>query len=354
MGLFEKKTGTIFLKEGSDAEEFVKKLEALRELSEGSVRDKIDKQIKIAKYGILGEKNIAFELKNSGMDMYVLHDIYLEYEDMSAQIDYIVITRKHVYIIECKNLIGNIEIDNDGNFIRRFELSGRNIREGIYSPITQNERHLRVLKEIRKEMKKNFLTKYMFDQTFRNTYKSIVVLANPKTCLNARFAKKEIKAQVIRSDQLITYIMKMDAAENSGKWSGKDMEELARFYLEKCKPAKSDYVQKYEELLKSVNGKVIDCDSGKVQTESEEDICEQLHSTEDNLIKRLKKFRLEQSRKEGIKPYYIFNDAQMNDLISNKPQNKKELLSISGFGPRKAEKYGDAIFEIIREESSNN
>jgi hypothetical protein len=28
-------------------------------------------------------------------------------------------------VIECKNLIGNIEIDNGGNFIRTYELFGK-------------------------------------------------------------------------------------------------------------------------------------------------------------------------------------------------------------------------------------
>ena len=41
--------------------------------------------------------------------VYVLHDIYLEIGDLSAQIDYLVITRKMVFVIECKNLIGDIE-----------------------------------------------------------------------------------------------------------------------------------------------------------------------------------------------------------------------------------------------------
>ena len=93
-------------------------------------------------YGLIGEKNIAFELSNSGMPMYILHDIHLELEDLSAQIDYIVVTKKVIYVIECKNLIGNITIDRDGNFIRDFVFGGRKIREGIYSPITQNQRHL--------------------------------------------------------------------------------------------------------------------------------------------------------------------------------------------------------------------
>ncbi len=106
-------------------------------------------------------------------------------KDFSAQIDYIVITRKTVYVIECKNLVGNIEIDNTGAFIRSYEVAGKWIKEGIYSPITQNRRHLQVLKAVRKN------------------------------------AKKEVKDQVLRADQLVAYIQETDkASANTEKQRG--------------------------------------------------------------------------------------------------------------------------------------
>lgn len=43
-----------------------------------------------------------FELKNSHMPMYILHDIFFEENGLTTQIDYIVITRKVILIIECK------------------------------------------------------------------------------------------------------------------------------------------------------------------------------------------------------------------------------------------------------------
>lgn len=92
-------------------------------------------------------------MKNSGMDMYILHDIYLETGDLTAQIDYIVITRQHIYVIECKNLIGNIYVDNKGAFVCNYEVSGKKIKDGIYSPVTQNQRHLQVMKEVRKSIR---------------------------------------------------------------------------------------------------------------------------------------------------------------------------------------------------------
>ena len=112
MALFQKKIGQIFLKENSDISVFIEKMNAMLPRASGEVKKQIEKEIKLANYGEIGEQNIAFELKNSGMDMYVLRDIYLEAENMSAQIDYMVFTRKRIYIIECKNLIGNITVDS--------------------------------------------------------------------------------------------------------------------------------------------------------------------------------------------------------------------------------------------------
>ena len=110
MGLFDKKIGPVFLKEDSDAEKFIAEMSKLSEQASGDLKTEIDKQIKMAKVGLEGEKNIIFELKNSGIDMYILHDIYLEYGDKGAQIDFLIFTRKRQYVVECKNLIGNITI----------------------------------------------------------------------------------------------------------------------------------------------------------------------------------------------------------------------------------------------------
>ncbi len=346
MGIFTKKIGPVFLKADSDAQAYIAKMQALAERADESVKGKIEKQINLAKYGEYGENNIAFELKNSGTDMYILHDIYLETDGLSAQIDYIVITRKTVYIIECKNLVGNIEIDNTGAFIRSYEIAGKWIKEGIYSPITQNRRHLQVLKAVRKNAKSNFLSKMIFEKRFEDTYKSIVVLANPKTRLIAGHAKKEVKDQVLRADQLVAYIQDTDKASANTEISNDEMLKLAQFYLEQNIPQRSDYAKKYEEMAAEVEaGKQKEI--SKVQEVKKETVNES--STErESYISKLKAYRLEQSRKEKCKPYYIFNDAQMNDLLDKCPKSKEDLLKVSGFGMVKAEKYGDEILKILQ------
>ncbi len=251
-GLFQKKIGPVFMKEDSDAEKFIEKMTELSTRAEGQLKKEIETQIKLAHYGWLGEKNIMFELRNSDMDMIVLHDLYLEYEDLQAQIDFIVITRKRTYIIECKNLFGNIEIDNQGNFIRSYELFGKRIREGIYSPITQNERHRLVIKKLGIK-NKNAFSVFIFEKLFDDAYKSLIVLANPKTVLNAKFAKKEIKNKVIRTDMLISQLKQLDKESSDAPYSEKMMYSMAEFYLSHNVSERSDYTKKYEEMLASVN-----------------------------------------------------------------------------------------------------
>lgn len=349
MGLFMKKIGPVFLKETSDTVEFIKKMQELKEKAEGNTRKIVEKQISLARYGEIGESNVAFELKSSGLDMYILHDIYLETESLSAQIDYLVVTRKHIYVIECKNLIGNIEIDNAGNFIRTYELFGKRVKEGIYSPTTQNKRHLQVLKEIRKESKSNFLTKMLFESGFEDNYKSLVVLANPKTYLNAKYAKKEIREQVIRADQLIEYIQRMDESSKNAAMSEGNMLAIAEFFLEKNKSQRSDYARKYEEMEITINQPedkkevVIEAKTVKV---GEKKLPEKAGNIDD-VKGKLRAWRLRKSRSEGYKPYYIFNDEQMEDLIEKNPKTKEELLKISGFGIVKVEKYGEDILRIL-------
>lgn len=352
MGLFAKRIGPVFLKETSDAVQFIDKMEKLQKEADGEIKSAIEKQISLAKYGEMGEQNIAFELKNSGMDMYILHDIYLQADNLTAQIDYLVITRKRTYVIECKNMIGSIEIDNHGNFIRIYRLSDKWIKEGIYSPITQNARHLQVLKAVRKESKGNFLSKMLFENKFDDKYKPLVVLANSKTFLNAKFAAKEIQDQVIRADQLIARIREMDGQMKGGKMSDRKMRQLADFYLRKNKSERSDYARKYEEVVNQLKSPVSESGNGEKEPANQL-IMEPLAGQKDNqttvskIRKSLKAYRLACSQKEGIKPYFIFNDAQLDDLLSKKPTTKEELTQISGFGKVKTEKYGDAILTLL-------
>lgn len=247
--IFNKHFGPVFLKEKSNAEEFIEKMKALSANAFGDLKNDIEEQIAAAEAGLYGERQIVFELKNSGIDMCVLHDIYLEKNGLSAQIDFLVMTRQHIFVIECKNLYGDIEIDEKGNFIRHMSFGKRYKKEGIYSPVTQNERHLNVLKEVRFEAKTNILTQKIFESTFSQNYLSMVVLANPKTVLNDKNAPADVKSKVMRADQIVAYIKAADAKNGDANWTESDIRETVQYFLDKSLPNKSDYAKKYEELL---------------------------------------------------------------------------------------------------------
>ncbi|MCK8058396.1 MULTISPECIES: nuclease-related domain-containing protein [unclassified Fusibacter] len=157
MQLFSKMKEPVFLKESSDLEQQLIKLKELEPKLNEEGKAKLLQEMKMIEYGLLGEKNIAFELKNSHMPMFVLHDIYLESEDLTAQIDYLVFTRKLCFVIESKNMVGDIEINANGDFIRTTKFGHKKNREGIYSPITQNQRHLELMKKIRLDNADNIL-----------------------------------------------------------------------------------------------------------------------------------------------------------------------------------------------------
>lgn len=251
MGLFDKIKEPIFLKETSCARSQLHQLEKL--LDEVADKDKktIENEIRILKAGIYGEDQIAYELKNSHMPMFILHDLYIKCGDLTAQIDFLVVTRYGIFVIECKNLIGNIEINSNGDFIRTFNFGNKYVKEGIYSPITQNQKHLELIKQLRAQTKGNPISKAIFNDEFYKYYRSIVVLANPKTILNDRYAKKEIKSQVIRCDQLIQYIRHEN--EKISLMSEKSMEEIANYFLSMHQEKNIDYSAKYLLSVKTNN-----------------------------------------------------------------------------------------------------
>ncbi len=247
MGLFSKPE-VVVLKESSDARDYLQKLQELLPKARGEAAKKIEREIAIVNAGIYGEDNILFELKNSGMDLVVLHDLYLKTDSgLSAQIDFLVLSPKVFFVIECKNLFGSIEITNGGDFIRTF---GK-FKEGIYSPITQNERHLTVLKERRSE-KNGFIMKAIKNAAFESQFKGIVVLANPKTVVNDRYAKKEIKEKVIRADQLIHYMKQANQDSKDLPSSLKELVSIGETYLNITCEERPDYLEKFEELVKEV------------------------------------------------------------------------------------------------------
>lgn len=327
-----------FYKADSDAKKQLERLQQLHATAPDRVKPQIERDMKLLAYGIAGEESVAFELNNSYLPIIVLHDLRFEHDGLSAQIDYLIITTKFCLVVECKNLFGNLEVNSRGEFIRELEFNGKRKKEGIYSPVTQNVRHMEMIKVLRLANKKNPLMRVALEKSFGELHKSVIVLANPKTVINLKRAPKEIKDQIIRGDQLIAHIKKLLRENKDLASSEKDMYEMADFFVGLHKENPVDYTAKY--LLE---------DNVEVRDKAVEALPDQVEIdiTETPLYQALKQYRYEISKAEGIKAFYVYNNLQLEEVIAAMPRNLDELKKVSGFGEVKCEKYGEAILRIV-------
>jgi ATP-dependent DNA helicase RecQ len=70
---------------------------------------------------------------------------------------------------------------------------------------------------------------------------------------------------------------------------------------------------------------------------------------EDDLFEALRKLRKQIADSEKLPAYIIFNDATLREMATEKPLTEDEMLSISGVGQHKFEKYGHYFLKMISE-----
>jgi len=66
----------------------------------------------------------------------------------------------------------------------------------------------------------------------------------------------------------------------------------------------------------------------------------------DDMLTQLKLWRTAQATEERIPPYCIFSDKTLMEIARARPQNSEMLLSVSGVGHGKLDKYGAAVLKI--------
>ena len=330
MLLFDTFKDTIFLKEDSTLE---KQRDALNKLlKEYPTKEDIMEELYLINKGISGEKEIKYQLSKSNIGMYVLHDVNLQNADLKAQIDYIIITKVCAYFIECKNLVGNITINERGDFIREFVINNKKIKKGMYSPLRQVEAQRDVFRKIwESNIDGNVFfkafKKYYGNKNFNDNYRVLVVTANNETILNTRYAPKDIKIKVIRSDALIRKIEEDIKYSDRDLWlSKKEIELQANSLLSYNVSNDINYYEYYKS--KFIKDKI---------------------TNNDNLKEKLITFRKARSISMNIPAYYIFNNEELDNLIELKPRNIEDLKNI--LSPIKVKTHGNKIINVINKES---
>lgn len=192
--------------------------------------------LNMLKSGILGEKKIDYELKNSRIPMLILHDLRLEYNGYKSQIDFIAILNNYLLIMESKNLNGDLELTYNGDFIRYMKNENGDIykKECLYNPITQNLRHIDIIKDIlQNELSQLNLDLYL---------KPIIVLTNYKNIINDKYNYCQ-KNNIIRCDKLIPFILNLSS--NTINYNDNFLYQISNTILKFNIESKFSYKQKY-------------------------------------------------------------------------------------------------------------
>lgn len=348
MSLFSKKDEINHLEFVKEFDYENKNIEVLNQLMDkvgDDEKDKIQNEINLMRKGMTGENNVNYYLKNTRIPGYVFHDITMrDFRGDQTQIDFLIITKKFLVVIESKNLFGNIEIDKEGNFYRNLVNAAGKVykEEGLKSPYTQNKIHIDNINDLLLE---NKLLKNI-------PIKSFICLANSQTMIKKDKAPREIQNLVIRTDLLKE---KLESLYNYGEYSVKYKEKDLLAFIEVIKSKlvdyKIDYVKKLN--LHLMETKIVERETQISDSQVLKERVEEVVPVEQNdeLFDALKQYRKDKAKELNYPPYYIFNNDELASLILKNPLSLDELKSLHILDDIKVKKYGEDIIEIIKEYS---
>jgi hypothetical protein len=138
------------LKNADDKQSQLDSLDALlgRTDVDDRTRKRVQDEIWAVRAGVQGEREAAYAInfEYADRDGYIaIHDLRLEFGGRVAQIDHLLINLAlDVWVCETKAFSEGVKIDERGHWYRY----GGRFAHGMESPVKQNERHVKVLKEL--------------------------------------------------------------------------------------------------------------------------------------------------------------------------------------------------------------
>ena len=70
---------------------------------------------------------------------------------------------------------------------------------------------------------------------------------------------------------------------------------------------------------------------------------------DDPLFQRLRDWRRERARSEGVPAYTFFTDRTARELAARRPADRDGLAAVWGFGDARIEAFGDDLLALIAE-----
>lgn len=262
------------------------------------------------KYGLIGEERVAHQLKICDADILCLYDVILHTKGQKSQFDFIIIGRKYIYILEVKNLLGNIRVKSDGTIERLIYKNGNIEINGMFNPFVQLSVQRKRLEE--------FLSQYQY----KKAIKTLLVMANDKTII----INNDSSNIVIKYDELNNYLIN-DLGDLKSLRCDR---EIAEIILKNT--------DKYNYLLSSVI-------QNKMMNQY---IPKFVLKTDENYYIELIKLRKKISKRLNIPACNVYNNKEAEALVINKPTNKEEFMNVKGFKEKRYEMFGDDVIKIFK------
>jgi len=208
------------IKDTSSLETYVKHLQSAKDIVPEDLLKRFSGDFDRCRKGLKGEDHIKHILLDSNIPSYILRDINIAVADGVRQIDFIVITKKLIFVIECKYRTSNIDVNSSGTFIRTKDMKSES------SPIEQNEKHVDLLKSlcadggVHGSVIKNL----------PNRMRSIIVFANDESILDTTGSPRNVRRIVCRADGLRMLIKrKLRYACYFKSFTEKEMKAVSEF-----------------------------------------------------------------------------------------------------------------------------
>ena len=277
-------------------------------------------QILLFKIGELGESKVLDELKYSFYPMHIIKDISINIGEFHCQIDFLIITKKSIYLIECKNNGANLKIDSNGSFY----LVKEGKKNRIFSVLNQIERQKTILEQLD------------FDVDIKNI-QPIIVYANEETGIEIEDETILRGIDVINLDRLNSLIREKE----------KDLEEIyTEEEIEKIKNKlldpilkNSDYVEenskKWDEfelrmqLEKNINEKkALEKIAERNSTKSIKSNNDGSKISKDEFGEILEKYLIRKSEKLGVTTTSLMTEMMKDEVLEKMPTTVAQLSKL--------------------------
>lgn len=169
--------------------------------------------------GLRGEELTLKALLRTPLHMLILKDLHFLYGETAAQIDFIAISDKLIFVIESKNWKSNVKIDSSGEFVT---MDAQKRRE---NPFAQNTQHTEYIKRIYQGL-------YPNDKVQR--FQNLVVWANEASVLERSEAPDTVVSTITYAKNLPNFILEKYEACTLKKLKPAVMQDVADSFLTYC------------------------------------------------------------------------------------------------------------------------